>query len=68
MTTAINQLSGRVKEFASACYDQNSIDELRTCLTDGADKSDLAEWDLTVEEWTDAVKAALSDRLESLEG
>ena len=59
----INKLSGQAQQFAIACYDMNSIDELELALTDGANESDMAELEITADEWKMAITAALNDLL-----
>ncbi len=58
---AINKLTGKTKEFAEACYEQNSDLELRA--TGAADLTDCREWDITTGQWYNAIDAALTDRL-----
>jgi hypothetical protein len=45
--------------FAEACFNENSIDELKQALIDGPDKSDLINWELTEGEWRENVDLAL---------
>lgn len=51
--------------FAVACYDQNSLAELREALHQrGADRVDMRTWGLTrAAEWREALQAALGERL-----
>ena len=50
--------------FAVACYDMNNIDELQKPHTpDIADDFDCDEWGISPEEWSDAIDAALHDRI-----
>lgn len=58
----INDLTGNAKEFASACY-ENSIEELKQALVDGADETDCEQWNITTGEWKKAVETALSEKL-----
>ncbi|ELA9292951.1 hypothetical protein QUO15_004413 [Vibrio parahaemolyticus] len=45
--------------FSEACYNQNSIDELRTALLNGRDETDMQVWGLSEDEWEEQVVAAL---------
>lgn len=45
--------------FAAACYDQNTIAELEQALIDGPDATDMANWGITAEEWTNEINSAL---------
>ncbi|MCE2029308.1 hypothetical protein [Sessilibacter corallicola] len=59
----INDLEGKVKEFATACFDMNSIEELEAPhAPENADESDCAEWGITAEEWSQAIEAALNEK------
>ena len=49
--------------FATACYEDNSIDELHEALTEEPDEYDCREWGITPEEWTDAIQTALTEKL-----
>lgn len=59
--TQINKLDGNVKSFAVACYDTNSIEDLKNSLNIGADAIDCKEWGISENEWNEAVNAAISD-------
>ena len=48
--------------FAVACYDQNTVAELKESLEQEADKIDMSEWGITEEEWRDAISAALKEK------
>lgn len=52
-----------LNNFAGACLNDNSIDELEEALArDDADATDIEEWGLTGEqEWRDAISAALEE-------
>lgn len=51
--------------FAVACFDMNSIDELQAPHAPiDADETDCQNWGITPEEWSDAVEAALNEKLE----
>lgn len=55
--------------FAIACYDNNSVNDLISILNGNAStfKIDIITWGLTcVEEWQDAIKAALNENLDDL--
>lgn len=59
----IKDLEGKAKEFAMACYDMNSIEELEACHASGdADDTDCAEWGITADEWSQAIEAALNEK------
>jgi hypothetical protein len=45
--------------FAEACYDQNSLKELKFSLTGAADETDMLIWGLTEAEWREALKIAV---------
>lgn len=51
--------------FAEACFDMNSIDELRNALNGDADFTDCAVWDITQEQWRDAITEALNAKLDN---
>lgn len=45
--------------FAVACFDQNSIDELAEAAENAPDKSDCINWELSSDEYFDAIKTAI---------
>ena len=45
--------------FAEACYNQNSLHELKFSLKGAADETDLLTWNLTEAEWREALKIAI---------
>ena len=45
--------------FAEACYNQNSLNELKFSLKGAADETDLLTWNLTEAEWREALKIAI---------
>jgi hypothetical protein len=48
--------------FALACADDNSVEELEAALQYGTDAADIATWHLAgTEEWRAAVEAALAE-------
>lgn len=56
------------KNFAAACYDNNSVEELAAItiavknganVEDVADGTDCKNWDITPEQWFAGIKAAL---------
>ena len=57
-------LEGQVLAFAEACYDQNSVHELQEIFNtvSKADPTDLKTWDITAEEWHQAIRVALDAR------
>lgn len=66
MTTNIDKLKGQAKEFAIACYDTNTLDELSGALrSDKADKTDMQEWSINEQEWREAITAAFWDLVKS---
>lgn len=50
--------------FAAACFNQNSVQELKAALSNGPDASDMREWGLTADEWTAQVHLALNAKTE----
>jgi len=48
-----------LKEFAEACYDQNSVSELAGSLNSEADQADMEAWGIDAEEWKQAIEQAL---------
>ena len=59
--TKYNRESGN--NFAVACYDQNTKQELMESL-DAPDQGDMDSWDLSEDEWRDAIRAALEEMAE----
>lgn len=49
----------KVKDFAEACYDQNSLKELKEALTGEADETDMKTWGLTEAQWREAIEVAI---------
>lgn len=50
--------------FAEACFNQNSVQELRACLKmKSADKTDCETWRITPTQWRAAIKQALKEKL-----
>ena len=49
-------------QFAEACYDMNSINELEEALEGGADDTDMKIWGINAVEWRKAVKEALEEK------
>ena len=47
--------------FAEACYDMNSISELKEMLNQEADSSDLKTWGITAEEWGANITFAIEE-------
>ncbi len=58
---SIEQLDGKAKEFAEACFDMNSIAELQDALRNGADQTDCTEWNITENEWEKSIEAVLNE-------
>ena len=53
--------------FAEACYDQNSIDELKIALSEEPDETDMQTWNITPTEYYEQIALALVARLEDLQ-
>lgn len=50
--------------FSEACFNDNSIDELRDALKqNSADKTDCENWRITPSEWRCSIEAALAAKL-----
>lgn len=47
--------------FAEACYNMSTIEELENALSEGPDAFDMANWNLTDEEWEHQIKAAIKE-------
>ena len=45
--------------FAEACYNQNSLNELKFSLKGAADETDMLTWNLNEDEWREAIKIAI---------
>ncbi|MGM0783916.1 MAG: hypothetical protein ACQEUM_07375 [Pseudomonadota bacterium] len=57
---AISQITDeQARAFAEACYDTNSIPELRDASE--PDETDMEQWGITADQWREAVAAALAD-------
>lgn len=54
----------RDSNFAIACYDQNSIDELENATLENADSGDMDAWGISAQEWVDAIRAARNEKLD----
>lgn len=54
---AINKIESG--SFAAACYDSNSIDDLKMALVGSADANDCAAWDITAIEWREQIELAI---------
>lgn len=58
--TAINQITDeQTRAFAEACYDTNSLPELRDATE--PDETDMEQWGISADQWREAVAAALAD-------
>ena len=62
--TALSKI--QENSFAEACYNQNSIDQLKTALNEKPDLTDCESWGITEKEWREQIKLALSAKLEDL--
>lgn len=60
MTTTIKN-----DTFAAACYDTCTIAELDAALRGLANPDDCAEWNISAEEWREAVETALAAKREN---
>lgn len=60
----IDDLKGNTKEFAEACFAQNSAEELIQALLGPADGPDMKIWGITSAEWRTAIAAALLELFE----
>jgi hypothetical protein len=47
--------------FAEACFNMNTIAELEQALRDGPDATDMANWNITADEWKQQIELALSE-------
>ena len=56
--SAINNIESN--SFAAACYDSNSINDLKAALAGAADKNDMAEWGLGETEWREQIELAIA--------
>lgn len=59
----INKLEGRVKEFALACFEFNTIDELSIKLVGGVNQDDCDYWGISADEWELAILAAIKENV-----
>ena len=59
MTNQIND-----NTFAAACYDMNSILELKDMLSTGPDATDMKTWNLTASEWKLSIELAIRTKRE----
>lgn len=50
--------------FAAACYDMNSLAELRTALAGEPDAADMAAWSLTEDQWRAEIQTAIAAKEE----
>ena len=57
----------QTKQFAEACHDMNSTQELREALLEIPDTVDMKTWGISAEQWREAISAALHDRLEAIQ-
>lgn len=52
--------------FAEACYNQNSINELKIALSEEPDETDMRTWNITPIEWYEQIMLALAARREDI--
>ena len=55
-----------LRNFAMACYEQWTMEELCAAAAAEPDATDMQRWFLSAEEWYDAVNAALLERHSTL--
>lgn len=53
----------KLNGFAEACY-ENTIEELEYALAAGPDKTDMATWGISKNEWKAAIEAAIRVKME----
>ena len=46
--------------FAAACYDMNTIADLRAMLAGEPDETDMQTWGITADQWRDEIKLAIA--------
>lgn len=62
-------LAGKTRDFAVACYDSNTLVEMaRPHATIDADDTDCREWGITAVQWSQAIEAALRQRIADATG
>jgi hypothetical protein len=49
----------KVKDFAEAFCNRNSLKELKEALTGEADETDMKTWNLTEDQWREALEVAI---------
>jgi len=49
----------KVKDFTEACCNQNSLKELKEALAGEADETDMKTWNLTEDQWCEALEVAI---------
>lgn len=54
--------------FGAACYDSNSFDDIIDFATATPDATDLLDWGITVRQWRDGQKEALSFAMKNFSG
>jgi hypothetical protein len=62
----IRHLTGNTRAFAEACYDCNSVADLKQLHAGIVDMVDCQDWDLSPIQWMVAVSAALAERKSEL--
>ena len=55
----MSEKMSNLMHFAEACFNQNSLNELKYSLKGAADETDLLIWNLTEAEWREALKIAV---------
>ena len=61
MVYMINELSGNTYRFARYCAEQCSIADLVAYVRNGIDHDMCEQWDVSGEQWQDAILAALEE-------
>ena len=61
-TTMTNSITNNT--FAAACYDMNSVSDLKAALANGPDATDMKAWNLTSAEWTAQIELAIAAKLD----
>ncbi|MCK5431322.1 MAG: hypothetical protein KAJ03_01195 [Gammaproteobacteria bacterium] len=64
MSENVNELEGNEQNFAKSCLEMNTLKELSESHTpEEADESDMKNWDISAQEWSDAIEAARLDMI-----
>lgn len=52
-------MNNQARDFAIACTDMNSINELESALELGPDVHDMRDWSIGAVEWAESIKLAI---------